>query len=352
MSAPVRPEVVYRPESAVFWVFVAALIAGTLGLLSGFGTAFAETRDAHLELAPWWLLFMAALVWLMLRFDPYRGMRRYPQALAAGAALGGTAALAMSATGNAALTTVWASVLDADTLARWSAALTAPIIEEAAKLACAAVILTLCAAICTRVGQALLVGMFVGFGFDVVEDLVYASSQALSSLDSDVSGARTQLILRAFTSVPAHWAFTGLTTAGLMLLLPWCTSVTGWSPSRRFGTALGLLAAGPLLHFIWNSPAPEEPGAAMLVMAGKIVVNLAVFLVVTRALLRGERGRVTARIAAGGPALDAFEPSVLASLETGRARRALRRNAKRDGGRRAARAVARAQRDALDALQT
>ena len=86
--------------------------------------------------------------------------------------------------------------------------------------------------------------------------------------------------------------------------------------------------------------------------SAKIVVNLAVFLVVTRALLRGERGRVTARIAAGGPALDAFEPSVLASLETGRARRALRRNAKRDGGRRAARAVARAQRDALDALQT
>lgn len=335
-TLPLRPEVVYRPETAVFWVWVGAVVIGAWMLLTGNGQAFAETRQAHQALAPLWLAFMVFLVWLMRRFDPFRAAVRYPQMLWAGTALGGTIAMAMAVSGNTSLEQFWASLLDPQTLSQWAPALTAPFVEEAAKLVCAAVILVLCAPVCTRISHALLVGMFVGFGFDVVEDLSYATVGALTSLDSDVSGALGQLIVRALTSVPSHWAFTSLTTVGLLLLLPSLSNPDGWTARRRTLMAVGLLIAGPLMHFVWNAPVPDE---AVFTLA-KFVFNLALFLTVTVLLLRAERRWVVAHsdkaIRAGFPA------DLVESLPTRRSRR-------RMSGRR--QDVRRLQRAALDAIQ-
>ncbi|WNG87167.1 PrsW family glutamic-type intramembrane protease [Mycobacterium sp. ITM-2016-00317] len=332
-ALPMRAEVVYRPYSAVFWVWIGAMVLGTWQLLSGSGAAYAETRQTHIALAPVWIAFMALLVWLITRFDPFRAAVRYPQMLLAGAALGGTVALAMAASANTTLEQVWASVLDPVTLSRWAPALTAPFVEEAAKLSCAAVILVLCAAVCTRISHALLVGMFVGFGFDVMEDLTYATTGALASLDSDLSGAGQQMFGRIVTSVPSHWAFTGLTTVGLLLLLPTFSNPSGWSRMRRIGTAILLLAAGPLMHFVWNAPAPES-------VLAKMAFNLILFLTVAILLLREERRWVESHsdkaVRAG------FAPELVASLPTWRGRR-------RVPGKR--REVRRRQRAALAAIQ-
>lgn len=332
-ALPMRPEVVYRPYNAVFWVWIGAMVLGTWRLLSGSGAAFAETSQTHIALAPVWIAFMALLVWVMTRFDPFRAAVRYPQMLLAGAALGGTVALAMAASANTTLEQVWASVLDPVTLSRWAPALTAPFVEEAAKLSCAAVILVLCASVCTRISHALLVGMFVGFGFDMLEDLTYATTGALASLDSDLIGAGEQMYTRIATSVPSHWAFTALTTVGLLLLLPTFSNPSGWSRTRRIVTAALLLAAGPLMHFVWNAPVPD--GTLL-----KMGFNLALLLTVTTLLLREERRWVMAH---GDKAIRAgFTPELVASLPTRRSRR-------RVPGKR--RDVRRRQRAALAAIQ-
>ena len=343
------PAVVYRPGAAVFWVYVGAVALGTAFLLSADGTVFHESLSAQIALAPAWLAFATFLVWLMLRFDPYRSMRRHPQILVAATALGGTAAVALAMAGNAALGEVWARVLPPDVLARWQAALTAPVIEESAKAACAAVVLVLCATVCTRVSHALLVGMFVGFGFDIVEDLAYASGEALDSLDSDVVGAGANLIVRILTAVPAHWAYTGLAGVAVLLVLP---SFAGeWSRSRRWATAAALVVAAWFMHFLWDAPVPGNEAAAALLLL-KVLVNLAVFLVPALLLLRTERRWVAERIgeAARGRTLAAYA-DVLDSLPTRRTRRALRRQARRTGGRDAAAAVRARQNAALDAIQ-
>ncbi|GAT12432.1 hypothetical protein [Mycolicibacterium novocastrense] len=82
-TVPQRRPVVYRPESAVFWVFVVALILGTLALLDDSGPVIRATLDANIALSWLWLLFIAFMVWLIFRFDPFRSGRRYPQALVA-----------------------------------------------------------------------------------------------------------------------------------------------------------------------------------------------------------------------------------------------------------------------------
>ena len=344
-----RIPVIYRPESAVFWVFVAALLLSTLMQLASNGAAIMETFDAQLALAPLWLAFIVFLLWLMCKFDPFRSVRAYPQVLVAGAAMGATVAVSMAMTGNTALFAVWGRLLDPDVAAQWSPALSAPIIEEAAKALCAAVILVLSGQVFTRISHALLLGMFVGFGFDVFEDLVYATRQAISSLDSDVSGAGWNLVLRVFTAVPAHWAYTALATVGVLLLMPTFAGRDSWSWPRRVGVALALMFSASLMHFIWDSPGPEEGPVAFGVMLAKVAANLVIFLVPVLLLLRVERSWVRTQIDRR-PDLP-FDRVLLESLPTRRARRAFQKQARKRGGRKAGKAARRQQNAALDVIQ-
>ena len=262
----------------------------------------------------------------------------------AGLALGASTALAMAMQGNDQLGQILARYLEPDTYANWSAALTAPFVEEAAKAMCAAVVLVLCASVFNRISHALLVGMFVGFGFDIAEDLTYATSEAIGSLDSDTSGAGGSLLVRALTAVPAHWAYTGLAAVGVLLLLPTFRNDVGWSRLRRIAVAVALFVGASLMHFVWDGPVPS--------VWWKFAVNIGIFVTAVLVLLRYERRRVVDRIDAGRAAMPLAEvdAAVLDSLPTGRRRRSLRKQARRTGGRAAKRAVAAQQRWALDRI--
>lgn len=345
-----RTPVVYRPESAVFWVYVAALTIGSYVLVTSLGQAFHETMDAHLQLGAIWAAFLAGLVWLILRFDPFRSVRPYPQGLVAGTALGGTVATVMAMNGNGALQGVLGRVLDPDVLTRWSAALTAPVIEESSKGLCAVLILVLCAAVFHRISHALLVGMFVGLGFDISEDLLYSTKGALSSLDSDIAGASGDLGVRIFTAIPSHWAFTSLFAVGALLLLPTFAGRSAWPRGRRMATAAVLMASAWFMHFFWDAPVSDDAGLAA--MLGKMAVNLALFLLLTTWLLRDERRWVADRIEAGRRIghLES-DDAIVDSLLTRRRRRRLQRQARRSTGRSAAKSVRLRQRAALDDIQ-
>lgn len=347
-----RTAVLYRPGSAVFWVFVIALAAGAFALLNQEGSAIHETLDANLALAPFWVAFVAFMVWLLLRFDPFRAMRPYPQVLVAGAVLGATVAVPMAITGNTSLEALWGLVFSPEVVANWGPSLCAPIIEEASKLMCALVLLVLCASVVTRIAHALLIGMFVGLGFDLMEDLGYASSSAILSLDSDLSGAGTSLLVRAFTAVPAHWSYTSLTAVGALLLLPSFAGRRDWPAARRIPVAVGLLLAGPLMHFVWDAPLPDDYDGPLTLV--KLVGSLVFYLVIVFALLPFERRWATARIADGRDSgwLSDVSADVLDSLPTRRQRRALRKAARKSGGRKTAKAVATQQDAALDLIQT
>jgi RsiW-degrading membrane proteinase PrsW (M82 family) len=348
-AARARVPAIYRPESAVFWLFVVALVLSTVIQLAENGAAIKETLDAQVALAPLWLGFIVFLIWLMNKFDPFRSVRAYPQVLVAGAAMGATVAVTMAMSGNTALFAVWARVLDPDVAARWSAALSAPIIEEAAKALCALVILVLAAPVFNRISHALLLGMFVGFGFDVFEDLVYATRQAIASLDSDLSGAGWNLVLRVFTAVPAHWAYTALATVGVLLLMPTFAGRDSWSWPRRVAVAVALMFSASLMHFIWDAPAPDEGPVGLGVLLGKVILNLAIFLTPVLLLLRAERAWVRSQIEQR-PDLP-FDRALLDSLLTRRSRRGYRKQAGKSGGRKAKKAARRRQSAALDVIQ-
>lgn len=351
-TAP-RQALVYRPDSAVFWVFVAALLLGSVGTALVLGRAFLESIDTELRLAPLWLAAFAVLVWIIGKFDPFRATRPYRQALFAATALGGTAAMSMVYGANLTYDDVLLRIVSPQTLTDWSSALRAPVIEEAAKGMCAALILVLCATALHRVSHALLVGMFVGLGFEIIEDLHFAGQAAIAGLDGDAAGISNTVIVRFAAALPSHWSYTGLTAVAVLLLLPTFSERARWGWGRRLGVAAALLVTAWFLHFWFDMPLYPLTVTGMYLYLAKFPVCLVLFLAIAWWLIRDERAVVEERIAAGRArgALADVDEEVLDSLPTLRRRRALRKQAKRAGGRAAKRAVRAAQARALDLIQ-
>ena len=348
-GAPVSP--IYRPRSAVFWLYAVALVIGLFTISTERGPAFGATLETQIELAWMWVAFVVLIVWLMFRFDPYRSGRAYPQILVAGLALGGTIALTIAANANTAMDGVNSRWLDPETMASWSAALSAPFIEEASKGLCALLVLVLCKPVFNRLSQAMMLGMFVGLGFDLTEDLDYAANDALASLDTDYDAVHDELVMRFITAVPAHWAYTALATMGVLILLPWFNNLGRWSSwPKRVLVAVSLMASAILMHFLWDAPLFGDDGQTLLI---KVALNTVIFLIPVLLLMRLERQWVQGRIETGRTTfLAGFDSAVLDSLLTWRNRVDLRRTARRDGGRAAAKAVSREQKRALNAVQT
>lgn len=351
--------VIYRPYSALFWVFIIALLIGGIGALEQLAPGLRETLDSNLVLLPIWLAFIFGMVNLLLLFDPMRAGRQFPQVLWASVALGGTTALTLAINGNSLIENeILTALLSAEVIDDWGPAIAAPLVEEASKATVAAIVLLLCASRLNRLAHALVVGMFVGLGFDLMEDLSYGLSAAINSLDSDLAGAAQSLAVRIATAVPSHWAFTGLSTAGLMLLLPSYAGRANWQPKQRIGAALALFFCAWGMHFFWNSPAPDfleaEEEFAVLYLLFKFTFNIAVFLGAVRLLMDEERVWVAARIAEErkpGGLLSAIPAPLLDSLTARATRRALRAQARRKGGRNAARRTAFQQKWTLDVIQ-
>jgi protease PrsW len=226
------------------------------------------------------------------------------------------------------------------------------LVEELSKAMCAALILVLCAAVFNRLSHALLVGMFVGFGFDLVEDLVYSTRGAIGSLDSDFGGTYDTLVGRFVGALPAHWSYTALTAVGVLFLLPSFRDRDRWPLPRRVLVAATLFGLAWLMHFWNNAPLPESAlGAALLLL--KTPVCIGILIVVAVLVQRSERRWLITDIAErrGTEPLAGVDPAILDSLPTLAGRRRLRKQARRTGGRAGRKAMAARQRQALDMIQ-
>lgn|GEM_PF-2679689 len=335
-----------------FWVFVAALLLGGVTVLADEYRGLAATATAHLRLGAVWLAFVAASVWLILLFDPLRSMRRHPAVLAGAAALGGSAANAMAIYGNAFTRQKLGTLTALSTAShdRIQAIVAAPVVEESAKALCAGVILVLGAPALNRIAHALMIGMFTGFGFLLMENLNLATISGLGDPDSHAHGIGVSMAYRLPTVVSSHWCYTGLTAVAVLLLSPRFAGRRSWTRRCRLATSALLVLTALGMHALWNL---TLPGMGLLAADGvKIGADGVVLVTAALALLRHERCWLTRQIAARGEAdLIEFGPAVLDSLPTWRMRRALRGRVRRENGWAAARSVRARQREALDAIQ-
>jgi protease PrsW len=250
-ALPTRPRwgfktSLFQIRQPAFWFFVVLLF------LTGLVTLAEQT--AFLAVAPggwvlsWFLLVLYAVpIFLLVYFlDLYE---REPLSLVFGAFLwGAVVATALAGIGNVGWGLVVLLAGGGEFAARWTAALTAPFVEEILKGAGVVMIYLIARREVDDTMDGFVYGAVAGLGFAVVEDVFYFIARFGGSPGAVLVGFFARVIAGGLYS---HVLWSALCGMGIGYFVGRRGEA---SPARRLGVAFGLFLAAVAGHFLWNSP--------------------------------------------------------------------------------------------------
>ena len=339
----------FQPREPAFWLYVAIVV------MTGVISVGQQSLYRRLSLSGWalsWslLLLYALPVFLVVYYlDLYE---REPLPLVAAALVwGAVAATTLSAFANEGWSLVVSRVGGPEFAARWTAALTAPLVEETLKGLGVVLIYLIAHDEIDDAMDGFVYGAVCGLGFAVVEDIFYFMS---------VFGGHPRGVLHGFFvrvvagGLYSHVLYTGLVGMGIGYVV----SRRNPTPlARRLEICAGLSAVAVLGHFLWNSPLldlfPPEPWTAgdwpavFLATAIKGLPLLA-FVAIAVRLARGRERRWIANALSAELTQGGITAQELDVLEQPRVRRAARRAMRRRAGPRAASLLHRLQREQVN----
>ena len=219
----------------------------------------------------WWLWFRHIDRW-----------ERQPAGLVVAGAVWGAipATFAFALTVNTAMLGIYAKLFGQDWSADWAAGATAPFTEESAKLCGFVLLMGLAPRLVRTANDGLVIGAFIGLGFAVFEDFLYAANSTASAFGTDPVGNAVQMsFTRIAVSFVSHPLFSALVCSGAVYLLG-----TSAQP-RRIGRGVGFVLAGMFLHFTWDDAGGSGAGSGLLtiaVMFGSTVLGFALLTVAFR----------------------------------------------------------------------
>jgi protease PrsW len=274
-----------QPHNACFWVYLAMVGAGlhyVVTAVSATAGAFAEAYTAALLASG---LFAGLFLAFLHRADRWE---RTPGSLALAAFAGGglAATFAVAIVGNAAMMALYAKLLGQPWAVDWKAGLTAPFVEETAKGAIFLLLMGLAPVVIRTVSDGLIVGAYVGLGFQILEDVLYGQNAAVAHFGVDQTGAVLgTFVLRSITGIASHALYTALFAAGMVYVIGTVAQ------RRRLGRGLALMAAAIVIHGVWDSAAALGGGTALvlLILVAVTVTSLAALFVAIRWAGRRER---------------------------------------------------------------
>jgi RsiW-degrading membrane proteinase PrsW (M82 family) len=338
-----------QPRLPAFWLFV--VVVGATGIV-----AIAE-QNLFRELSPggwalsWGLvvLYAAPVAVLVYLLDLYE--REPIPLLIAAFVWGAVAATTLSAIGNAGWGVVVARLAGPEFAARWTAALTAPFVEETHKGIGVVLIVLIARDEVDDVMDGFVYGALCGLGFAVVEDVFYF----IAVFGGDVGGVLQGFFVRVIAAgLYSHVLYTGLVGMAVGILV---TRRDRRSRRERLRPAALLAGAAVLGHFLWNSPLleffPSHPwtgGEWLLIPLATAVkgLPLLLFVVVAVRLAHARERRWLRATLSDEFDDDAITPDELAVLESPRRRSRFRRELRRRAGERAARLLRRLQREQIN----
>lgn len=237
----------FQPHNLAFWVYCALVAAGAYVLWGQLSIARAAYSGALVEGIVAFVLLAGAYLWFIHYGDRYTTV---PLGLAAAGFVWGFVAAtgSFALLGNDALMSLYAKTFGASFAFDWGAGLAAPFDEELAKGAGVLLLLTLAPRLIRSPFDGLIVGAFVGLGFQISEDISYAWIGAADAFN-DVGAARSTIVVRALASIPSHWMYTAIFGAGLV----WFVGRPD-VPARR-GLGAGLMLTSMLMHGLWDASA-------------------------------------------------------------------------------------------------
>ena len=195
------------------------------------------------------ILYAAPVAVLVYLLDLYE--REPIPLLLAAFVWGAVAATTLSAIGNAGGGIVVARLGGPEFASRWTAALTAPFVEETLKGIGVVLIVLIARDEVDDVMDGFVYGALCGLGFAIVEDVFYF----IAVFGGDVGGVLDGFFVRVIASgLYSHVLYTGLVGMAIGIV----TTRRDARPRRERLRPAGLLAGAAVLgHFLWNSPILE-----------------------------------------------------------------------------------------------
>lgn len=269
-----RRFVFYQPRNLAFWVYVLLVGHGLAICVLTLGGGFDATAVAVSIVL--FTLYGVVFWWLTQRADRYTVL---PDKLMVVAFLWGAfgATWSMAASANSAIGDLYAKTLGQSFALDWQSALSAPFTEELAKGAGLVLLIALAPRIVRTAFDGFILGLLIGLGFQVLEDIQYAVFASAGSFGADaVASALTVVWLRMAGGVAGHFVYTAVFCAGLVYLLgrP--------AEPRRIGRGLLLMAIAPVLHAAWNSAGTLARGNGWLIIGWWVVVIVVALVVFAR----------------------------------------------------------------------
>jgi protease PrsW len=236
-----------QPHNLAFWVYCVLVVFGAVVLSGQVSIAAAAYSGALTTGIIAFGLLAVAYLWYIHYGDRYTTV---PRKLAAtGFIWGFVAAIgAFALLGNNAVMSLYSKGFGASFAFDWGAALAAPIDEELAKGAGVLLLLILAPRLIRSPFDGLILGAFIGLGFQISEDISYAWIGAANAF-GDIGAAWQTIIARTLASIPSHWMYTGVFGAGLI----WFIGRPDVPARRRLG--IGLMLTAMLMHGLWDASA-------------------------------------------------------------------------------------------------
>jgi protease PrsW len=236
-----------QPRNLAFWVYCLLVAAGVFVISGQLSIAAAAYSGALTSGIIAFGLLAIAYLWFIHYED--RNTTVPGKLAAAGFVWGGVGAIgAFALLGNDAVMSLYSKAFGASFAFDWGAALTAPIDEELAKGAGVLLLLVLAPRLIRSPFDGLLLGAFIGLGFQISEDISYAWIGAANSF-GDVGAAWQTIIARTLASIPSHWMYTGIFGAGLI----WFIGRPDVPARRALGA--GLMLTAMAMHGLWDASA-------------------------------------------------------------------------------------------------
>lgn len=234
-------------RNLAFWLYVFLVGWGVLALLQLTlpGTQIAQGSLAATSAI--FALYSIPFVLFLRHLDRF-GTVPGPLALAA-FVWGGLAATAVIAVhGNDALHGMYEEAFGPAFALNWANALSAPFNEELGKAAGLLLLVLLAPRLIRTAFDGLLVGSFLGLGFQIVENVIYGFRGGSGGFDIDNIGAAVHsAVMRMGVGVFSHWLYSGIFCAGLIWFLGRPNE-----PAKRL-RGLVLMAIAMITHGLWDA---------------------------------------------------------------------------------------------------
>jgi len=344
-----RQTSLFQWRQPAFWLYAAIVLITAVYTVS--------QQQLFQELSPtgWtlsWLLLLVYGLPLFLAIYLLDLYEREPLSLVFGALVwGAVAATVLAGIANAGWGLVVARIGGAAFAAEWTAALTAPFVEESLKVAGVILIYLIARDEMDDMMDGFVYGAMVGLGFALIEDVFYFIAIFGGTTGGVLAGFYVRVVSSGFYG---HVLYTGLAGMGVAYFVSRRREA---SFGRRLAVAIGLFAAAVGGHFLWNSPwlnffpanlnGPAEWLRIPLAAGVKGAPLLLFVVVMVNLARRRERTWLEAalRSEAGSPALSVAELRVLLNPP---ARRRSRREMRARAGSGAERLLKRLQKEQIN----